>query len=133
LSNMVVTAVLRVQGPQVDVDRCLAWLPKDRIDRVWRAGERRLGGRISVASGFSLLLAEGKDSEQVLGSALLVLETIAVDLAELTRDGANSELDLGLMVGADAPTSVRIPVDLLGKLHGFNISLVVGAYPCSDE
>jgi hypothetical protein len=128
----VTTAVLRVQGKMVDVDRCLTWLPKDKVERTWRVGDRRYGGRISVESGFNLVLAEGSDGEQVLRDALIVLETIAAKIGELRRDGAESELDLSLMVSGDAPKSVHIPIDLLGKLHEFNVSLAVSAFPCSD-
>ena len=127
-----IVAVLRVQGRTLSVDLCLNWIPEDRLQRVWRVGEMRLGGRISEASGFTLHLSEGDDGRQVVEDSLAALQPIASRLAELVDGGATAEIDLGLMVQADAPLSVEISPSYLQVLERCKIGIRVSAYPSSD-
>lgn len=57
------SAVLRVGGANLDVDRCLEWLPQDKLEHIWRVGEERRKGEYRTTSGFNLLLAEADNSK----------------------------------------------------------------------
>jgi hypothetical protein len=58
------TAVLRVDVAQLDVDPCLARMPNDKVEAVWRAGKKTLLGKVHTTSGFNLLLSDSEDNQQ---------------------------------------------------------------------
>lgn len=52
------SVVLRVSHAQLDLDACLTRLPRSKLIRVWRSGERHRRG-VHDESGFAVDLGEG--------------------------------------------------------------------------
>jgi hypothetical protein len=125
-------AVLRVSGPDLDVDEFLSRhdLP---VDRVWRRGESRPRGGVHDASGFNLTIAEVTSLETLGQELSSFLERSRAMRASLAAAGAHAELDVGLMVFAVTPTSVDFSPQLLAALATEGIALRVTGYPCSEE
>lgn len=95
------TAVLRVFGDHLDVDQCRAWLPADRLDAVWRAGEKGYLGKVATTSGFNLLLSDSEDREQLVRETVTTFLTVADRVAELIKGGATGEIDFALFFDID--------------------------------
>ncbi len=126
-------AVLRASGRTLDVDRFIARRALS-VDLVWRRGETRRRGGVQEESGFNLTVAAGPSSAEDLRKEVSTfLETAASLGSDLAAEGAHAELDVGVMVGADAPASFAFPPDLLAALAKQGIALRATAYPCSEE
>jgi hypothetical protein len=128
-----VIVVLRVQGPQLDLDQCLKWIPETSIEAQWRVGSKRIGGKVNTTSGFTLLLGEGENHRRALEAAIAAFHRVAARVAELIQSGASAEVDCGLMVTAGGSQSVEFAPEFLRALEQAGVSLVVSAYPCSDS
>jgi hypothetical protein len=125
-------AVLRVSGPDLDVDEFLSRhdLP---VDRIWRRGESRRRGGVHDDSGFNLTIAEVTSLETLGQELSSFLEGSRAMRASLAAAGAHADLDVGLMVFAVTPTSVDFSPRLLAALATEGIALRVTGYPCSEE
>ena len=54
-------------------------------------------------------------------------------MADLATAGAHAQLDVGVMVWAEAPASFEFPPETLASLAKQGIALRVTAYPCSND
>ena len=125
-------AVLRVSGRTLDVDAFVARRALS-VDKVWRRGEQRRRGGVQEESGFNLTVAADASSAEALRKEVSTfLETSAPLVAELATLGAQSQLDVGVMVWAVAPASFEFPPEILATLARQGISLRATGYPCSD-
>ena len=124
--------VLRVGSPELDLDACLAWIPPQALQRSWRAGDLRPGGKRSPRTGFNLLLAHTDDTGRALLLAEKRFEALAPHLEALVKSGAGVEVDIGIAV-ADLPRSVRVPKEFTAKMARVGAEVVVTAYPSLDE
>lgn len=125
--------VLRAAGAVFDVDRCLVWLPPQMRPQVWHAGERDVLRRTLDTSGFSVSLAEDEHARTALKLAYENLDALSSNLEELIADGVDVWVDFGLFVYSSTPQTLAIPRQLLAKLVSLGVSVVVSAYPCSDD
>lgn len=127
--------VCRAGAARFDVDGFLEQHPELQPDAIWRVGERMTSKRTRDASGFSLSLAEGEIFGEVLAQTRLATQLLAPVLQELVGLKIDVEIDFGMTVGEEkffAP-SVRFSPETLAWFSGYNLSLVVSAYPCSNE
>jgi hypothetical protein len=127
------TAVLRVHGADLDVDRCLAWLPADRLDKVWHGGEKGHRGKVATTSGFNLLLSDSEDREQLVREAVTTFLTVAEQVAELIRGGATGEIDFALFVEPMQMRSIVFEPETLRTIEQHGVRVVVSAYPCAED
>jgi hypothetical protein len=127
------TAVLRVSGASVDIDECLTWLPKNRVESVWRIGTPDRKGVVRKASGFNLLLSEQENPERLVGDAVRVLLGMHDRIAGLVREGAIAAIDFALFVGPVAPASIRFEAEALEWVTQNGVGIVVSAYPAADD
>lgn len=132
---MMTTAVLRVSGEQLDVEQCLAWIPQSLLEAVWHIGENRVGGGLHRTSGFTILLADGDNNQAVVDETVKAFGSLAQQVALLVQAGATAEIDFAMMVtGLEAGTqSLRFGTELLGLVDRCGLSVVVSAYPSSDD
>lgn len=126
------TIVLRASAPELELQAILARLPADRIEAAWRVGDRR-GSRIESTNGFTMLLSENDDMHSAVNEAVGVLARIVTYAKELSRGGAEVEIDIALPVTGSAPRSVELSRDLLDLICEANMRVVVTGYPCSDD
>jgi len=127
-----ISVVLRLAAPELDLDSCLAWLPEDGLEQTWRAGLSQTGRPTPTTSGFTLLLVEGDDPAAVAQSACAALSSVAAKVSALVRNGATGELDFALFVGPEASVSVRLNAELLKAASEVGLDINVCAYPCAD-
>ena len=125
--------VLRVQGPQLDLDECLKWIPEGSLEAQRRVGSKRIGGKVNTTSGFTLLLCEGENHRRAIEIAMTAFQRVAARVAELVQSGATAEVDCGLMVTGDGSQSVEFTPEFLRVVEQAGVHLVVSAYPCSDS
>lgn len=123
------TAVLRASGPHLDVDRSLAWLPADRLEKVWHVGDKRHLGKVATTSGFNFLLSDAEDREQLVREAVTTFLTVAEHVAELIRAGATAEIDFALFVDANGSKSIAFEPATLRAIEQHGVRVVVSAYP----
>jgi hypothetical protein len=128
-----VTVVLRIQVPDIDPEQ-LSWLPRERLQRIWKKGEARGGLSVNKASGFSVLLSEHDDPTDATVAASTTLAAIAAPITELVREGARGEVDWGVMIERDATAaqSIRLSPEMLRLVERCGLEAVVSIYPCSD-
>jgi len=128
------TVVLRVDGPNLDLEQCRTWLPEASVQNIWRVGDklRGKGDASSATSGFTLLLAEADDNAVAIVDAQNALARHADQIAGLVAGGTSVEFDIGVMVAASGSQSVRLGRELLAGIYRSGVELVVTAYPCSD-
>lgn len=129
------TIVLRVQGPYLNLDDCLTWIPADLLQTSWRVGEHH-AGRLCAASGFTLLLSEGEDSKLVVLEAMRFVQTISSKVRALTAAGQlDAELDVGVYLNneQDVMTSITFAAEDLAVLHGSGLELKMSAYLSSAD
>lgn len=126
-------AVLRVSGDRLDVDGCLAWIPKGRLERIWHVGERGRKGSLTTTSGFVLLLSDADETSRVVEEAMSTFLCVAPRVRDLVRAGANAEIDFELMVGPKGSRSLTFDPRLLRSLEGHEATIVVTAYPVSED
>ncbi len=125
-------AILRVSGPDLNVDEFLA-AQRLAVDRVWRRGESRRAGEVQSDSGFSATIAEVTSEVALRQAVASFLERARSMTASLAAARAHAELDVGLMLDAGAPMSVGFPPHLLAALASSGIAVRVTAYPCRCE
>jgi hypothetical protein len=89
------TVVLRVDGAKIDLTSCATWLPKDRLDNVYRVGDEVVGrpGQPRSTSGFSVSLADAEESRPAIDEAERTFTLLAPRVAELVATGADAEVD----------------------------------------
>jgi len=124
--------VLRVSGDQLDLDACGRWIPKERLETSWVPGQQR-GRKVTTAFGFNLLLGDDEQLNASIASAKDVLASLAKPLTDLAGDGVSIVVDVALFVYAQRPTSVSLPLDFLAMVLAAQATLVVSAYPTSDN
>jgi hypothetical protein len=127
------TAVLRVHGADLDVDGCLAWLPADRVEKVWHVGERAYLGRVSPDAGFNFLLSDAEDRDPLIREAVTTFLTIAENVAELIQAGATAEIDFALFVDAGGSKSIVFEPETLRTIEQYGAAIEVSAYPCAGD
>lgn len=127
-----ISAVLRVGGAHLDVDDCLRWLPEEKVDAVWRAGEPHPRRGVRAESGFNLLLAEGDDAGRVADEAARAFAAIASRIEELIRAGASAEVDFGLFISEGRDVSIRFEPQIVHAFAQRFVTILVSAYTCSD-
>ena len=128
-------SVLRVYGENFDVDSFLASHALSVPLEIFRQGENDILGNPNPDSGFDALISENDDVAAHLDEVRIFFASNAEFLSKLKDDNITVVLDLGFTVGSDeqfAP-SVKLPAQLLGLLHGFNISVEISAYPGSHQ
>ena len=127
------TAVLRVDGENIDVSALPSWLPNNLpVERVWRAGETALGGRILTTSGFSVLLSEAEGSS-LAAEAAGAFSEMAENIGRLVAGGARAEVDFALFVDPRRPSTLVVSVQLLRERGKQGVALLVSAYPTTGE
>jgi hypothetical protein len=125
-------AVLRVAGELLGGDPGIAAI-LGAPETSWRAGEPRVGGRVSTTSGFTFLLSQGEDSKVVVENAAARFLAVADLVGPLTQAGAEAEVDFGITMEADDPMkSITLGDDFLGALSGVRVSVIFSVYPCSE-
>ena len=124
--------VLRVSGVSVDLEACMQWIPANLLDTSWRVGERR-GRRVAKTNGFTLLLSERGGTGALAEHATAALSEVADCLRKLVEAGASVEVDIGIFVESRASQSIRVSRDTMSLLLRCGASLVVSAYPCSED
>jgi len=127
------TAVLRVSGPNLDLDACLGWLAEDRLEQAWRSGEIDRRGRVNSDSGFCLLLSDSEEKSQVVQEAAKEFARVAEQVGVLIRDGASGEIDFALFVYAAQMASIALEPTVLQEIGRYGVAIVVSAYPCAEE
>ncbi|WP_441287884.1 hypothetical protein ACSRUE_38280 [Sorangium sp. KYC3313] len=126
------TVVLRVQGKHLDVEQCLTWIPETALEKVWRAGEGRHGGKINATSGCNILLSENEDTSLAVEEAMRVFLSIAPRIAALVQSGATAVVDFALFIGDMGASSIQLDPGVLRSVGQHGVSIVVSAYPCAD-
>jgi hypothetical protein len=106
-----------------------AWIPRDKLDSVWRAGEMTLTGRINSDSGFTILLTDASDPERMVREALEVFMALASHVGDLLNRGARAEIDFALFTGPDTSTSLVLEPAILRVIEQGGVGVVVSAYP----
>lgn len=124
-------AVLRAAAHGLDVDSCLSWIPTDLLDRTWRRGDRRPGGRIEETSGFTLLLAEVDSVPELVAIAKGAILRVEGPLRSLRKEGVAVEVDFGLDVLATHPVSLCLNLEFLAVAAEIGLDVRVSAYPCN--
>jgi hypothetical protein len=128
-----VSAVMRVRGTTVDMDACQQWIPSERLEMSWRTGDQALLRReLAHDSGFTMLLSDAT-GEICQQEVLTVLDRFAGPVAELVQLGARVEVDFAIDVAPRRTTSIAFSSDFLNHLGQLGISVVVSAYPSSDD
>jgi len=129
------SVVLRVSHAKLDLDACLARLPANKVDSVWRAGERGLLNTVYKTSGFNLHLTDGHSGGTVVQDAVEAFRDLAEAVSEIVRSGADAEVDFGLFldVAATATLSVRIEPAAAAVFERAGVTIKVTAYPCSSD
>ena len=125
--------VLRVSGKALDLEACLAWLPRDAVQNTWRIGEQDARGRVSSTSGFTLTFGETDDADKALAHTQSQLLSFAPELQRVVRDDSSAAVDIALFIAGAAPKSVRFSPQFMNLLVELGVELHVTAYPCSDE
>lgn len=126
------TAVLRVGG-LIDIDKCLVALPQGRVEHVRRAGTLNRRGEVHTTSGFNFLLSEVEHAPELVKEAMETFSQVASQIDRLIRSGATAEVDFALFIRAGGSRSIRIDPSVLAAFAQHGVSVVVSAYPCSDE
>lgn len=127
------SAVLRVEGRDVDVDACASWMsPSVRIERVWRAGEIGRRGAINEMSGFSALLSEA-EGRQLVEEARRAFAEIADRVGDLVAAGARAAVDFAVFVGPREAQSLVVEPEFLFELSKHQVRLLVSAYPTAED
>jgi hypothetical protein len=126
--------VLRVAGPNFDVDALLAEFPHVQPDTVWHRGEpSRRGPRTD--SGFSIALDEAPAAAQVMAECRRAFAGFEAALATANARGAESMLDIGMTL--DVPKVVARSVcfsnEDLRWLVSLGVSLEVSMYVASGD
>ena len=126
-------AVLRVCGPELDLDRCLGWIPTGALERAWRVGDRTGKGEASTTSGFVVVMSDTEDRQQLVKEALATFLRIAPKIRALVETGASADMDFGLMVGPVLPSALSFEPAFLRALEENKVRLLVTAYPTSED
>jgi hypothetical protein len=127
------SAVLRVGGALLDVDRCLEWISEDKLEKVWRVGERGHLGKVKTTSGFSLLLSGAEDGQHVVREAVAAFLGVAQQVGDLVRAGATGEIDFALFVSAKRSRSIVFEPSILRVIEQYGVKIVVSAYPVAED
>jgi hypothetical protein len=127
------TAVLRVSGPELDLDKCLKWIPHASLELSWRVGEKKRNGEIRTTSGFNLLLGDGKDSSKVVEDTMKAFRIVASPLGQVVRSGASAEIDFALYIQRFQDQSILLPPEFMILVAEHAVSVIISGYPCSDE
>src|SRR5688572_31628015 len=129
-----VFTVLRASGSDFEVDRFLSDQQLDACS-VWRKGEPRRSGSTHADSGFNLALPQADSWVTALSYLRDFIKVHAGLLKDLQSLGVGAELDIGIAVGEErsyAP-SITVPNDVLTELSALGLTLMVSAYPTSDD
>ena len=127
------TAVLRVDGPELDVEECRKWLPEGSLECVWQVGEKSRRGEVRTTSGFNLVLSESENPRELVRETLRVFAVVAGRVADLVRGGATAEIDFALFVTARGPESLILGPEVLRRIEQHGVGVTVSAYPCSED
>lgn len=127
------SAVLRISGARLDVDRLLRSVPANKLQHVWRVGERDRLGRANGTSGATLLLCECEGGQDVVVEALKSLDDVVPRIAPLLAEGAAAEVDFEVYVEATHPASIVLEPASIRALEGHGLRVVVSCYPVDEE
>ena len=130
-------AVWRVSGETFDVDGFLRNHPTldENVNAVWHKGEAWRGGRVHAESGFNATLFESASTAEVSDDMEKALQQWRGVAEALLAQGAESTIDVALMVGGEKSfaSSVFVDAKVLQLLATLKIGLEISAYPVSDE
>ena len=125
--NPVMNVILRAAGEALDIDGCLAWIPRGLIAKLWRAGERGPLGRPLATSGFALDLGVHRENGPALRAAEQNLEALSAGVAALVRQGFQVKLDIELFVTEDDPQIIALPPTLLARVVELGVKVGLNA------
>jgi hypothetical protein len=128
-------ASLRIRSGNFDVDSFCKSHPRLTPTTTWRSGETLPRGRKCTDSGLSLEVGSEPDWASLLDVTLRRLEAIRAVLDEARASGAEAEVDFGVDVGGQASfsRSVAFSQEALRRFLDLGVSVVVSAYPASDD
>ncbi len=130
--HYLISAVLRVSGAALDVDRLLA-ARACQADRAWQKGSLDRHGRTRLTSAFNLSIIEAASAAQLRDAVHDFLTSKTAFLTDIRDAGGACELDLGVMVGPERMISFHLEPELLASLAAAGIALHVTAYPCAED
>lgn len=127
-------AVLRVKGPERSLNEVRRSLNLV-CDAEWEKGDKRIGGRVSDASGFNATIADANNPNQLIESVRIFLSDCKAKKVVFPSLELVAELDIGFTVGDSDQFvgSVEFSVPELLLFCECGISICVTAYPTSDE
>lgn len=127
------SAVLRVFGAHLDVDRIRESVSPVKVESVWRVGEINRLGKHNSTSGVTVLLSDLEKSDEMVSQVNVVLNDLSPHLSEFIRDGTVGEVDFALFVGAMKSCSLVLESDTLRAIERGGLRIVVSAYPVEDS
>lgn len=126
-------AVLRMWGPNLDLDRSVQQLPCENVQKVWRAGELGRGGKRNTTSGLTILLSDSDSGHEVVGAVANALLRMAPFIGEVTRHGASAQVDVALFVASSEPRSISFGPSVLRAMSQAGVEITVSAYPTEPD
>lgn len=129
-----ILVVWRVRTDKIDPHGLVSRFGLGRKSRAWRRGDLLVGARLCQSSGVSIDLGASRSKSGACSKAMRFLVRRREFLGHIRALGLESELDFGLLVGADhsfAP-SLSFPVALLQAAAGAGVSILVSTYPVSE-
>lgn len=127
------SAVLRIYGNDLDVDGCKGWVPANRLERVWRAGEKDARGRVSSTNGVCVLLSDEGDIALMLDESRNALLEIENEVRRLSEDGASCEVDFAMWVEAEGARALKLDSRTMRVFACIGVDVIISAYPCGAE
>jgi hypothetical protein len=125
--------VLRVYGPELDLDACLKWLPRPRVEKTWKVGDAGRRGKAQDTNGLHLLLAEGGDLSQALNDAVRVLSSLKDQIRSLVDAGNTADVEVAVFVYPPVPRTIGFDEAFLLNVIEAGARLEVSAYPRSRD
>jgi hypothetical protein len=127
------SAILRISGTTLDVDRVIGTVVDAKVQRIWRTGESSRLGPAHATSGINLLLSDSERATEMVVEAAGALSTLGPLFTEFMRQGATAELDFGIFVSAMQSMSIAFEPAILRIFEIHKLRVVVSAYPVSED
>lgn len=124
--------VARIGGSNPGLADLFRALPPERLLAVWRPGDR-IGRNARETFGANILLADDDAPTDAMSRAEAAVEQLDLELRRAAELGASIEVDIGMYVASQQPSSVRLSGSWFTKLMSIGATVVVTAYPCSEE
>ena len=122
--------MLRASSRAPGLGALLRAFPRVKPDAVWKAGGTDPRGRRRRDSGFTLVVAAGRDWKDVVRTTTRRVRALSLMLAEGRALGARFQLDFGLTPDRQLSSGqLRFPAEVLRLPADLDLELSVTAYP----